>query len=273
MDNQLFARFIKSGDSYVESQKPLVLIIHGLYSSCANWYAVGKGLAERVAGCEVCLIDLPGHGHSPWSGVLSYEDACSRIQHWIECHVAYGRRLIIVGHSFGARVALILASRLNRYKVEGVVMIDMSPFVEKKKDRIISTWHALLLARMVEAKEAGVKNIDTYLHNNGVLGSGLSMDMPYRQMDMLSARDGVRGLVHEYLAMNTPDFWTNVSTIKLMIIRGGDSQYVSLEDRDLLDQKFQDHQLVTIDGASHDIHHSQKQQLIDRLVEFVESIM
>ena len=50
---------------------PRVVFVHGLFGQGKNWTTIAKGLADRH---RVTLIDLPNHGHSPWTDRVDYLD-------------------------------------------------------------------------------------------------------------------------------------------------------------------------------------------------------
>lgn len=100
--------------------EPALLLLHGLASSSHIWDLVAPILAER--GFRVLAIDQRGHGRSskPASG-YGFErvtaDAATVIRS------AGLRRPVVVGHSWGANVALELAVRRPRI-VRGAFLLD-----------------------------------------------------------------------------------------------------------------------------------------------------
>lgn len=263
MGGELFVRQIKGGDSAA----PTIVVLHGLYSSSSNWYTISKEIAGEV-DCPVFLIDLPNHGHSMWTERLSYGDVCGHVESWIR-QQNFGNGVILLGHSFGARVAMIVASRLGAM-VRGYVMMDMSPMVEVRSDRMVSLWHAMLLGRMVEAKELGVTDIAEYLIENKIdKVVADSMAMPYRQMNIEVAWNGVMGLCKELRGLQDDDFWRRVAPIKMLVVRGGDSHYVPRGTEELMDERFHDFRIVNLANATHDVHYSSPTRLKGLLVEFI----
>ena len=82
------------------------LLLHGSTSSSATWWQVGPALAE--AGWRVKAPDLLGHGASPRAGrALTPEVAAG----WVARELADRPLDLVVGHSFGAAVALSLLAR------------------------------------------------------------------------------------------------------------------------------------------------------------------
>ncbi len=82
------------------------LLLHGTGSSSATWSTVGPALA--AAGWRVKAPDLPAHGASPRvNDALTPDVAAS----WVKAELAERAFDLVVGHGFGAAVALALLSR------------------------------------------------------------------------------------------------------------------------------------------------------------------
>jgi pimeloyl-ACP methyl ester carboxylesterase len=96
------------------------LLLHGLASTSHIWDLVGPRLGRR--GVRALAVDQRGHGRSskPASG-YGFERVCADAAAVIE---ATGlRRPVLVGHSWGANVALELAVRLPEL-VRSIVLVD-----------------------------------------------------------------------------------------------------------------------------------------------------
>ena len=82
------------------------LLLHGSTSSSATWWRVGPALAD--AGWRVKAPDLPSHGASPRSDrALTPEVAAAGLA----AELADRPIDLVIGHSFGASVALALVAR------------------------------------------------------------------------------------------------------------------------------------------------------------------
>lgn len=82
------------------------LLLHGSTSSSATWWRAGPALAE--AGWRVKAPDLPAHGASPSAGRPLTPDVAAR---WVARELAARPLDLVVGHSFGAAVALSLVTQ------------------------------------------------------------------------------------------------------------------------------------------------------------------
>ena len=93
---------------------PTVALVHGYGGAASNWVLVAPRLAERY---RVIVPDLPGHGgSSPLPGPPERVDPYSeRLAGLLDGPA------VVVGHSFGAVVALRLAARRPEL-VRGLVL-------------------------------------------------------------------------------------------------------------------------------------------------------
>src|SRR5262249_33037505 len=95
-----------------------VLCIHSSASSSAQW----KPLMNRLAGrFRVLAVDLYGAGRSPaWTGArpLTLADEVALLEPVV---AASGRRVHVIGHSYGGAVALTLALELPEWLASLVV--------------------------------------------------------------------------------------------------------------------------------------------------------
>jgi pimeloyl-ACP methyl ester carboxylesterase len=102
---------------------PVAVLLHGLGSRVEEIYA-GLGPTLRAAGFRVVAIDRPGYGASD---PLPAPAMCPAGQaQWLaDVLTALGIRevAVVVGHSYGAAVALRLAARLRR-PPRGVVLVN-----------------------------------------------------------------------------------------------------------------------------------------------------
>lgn len=80
-----------------------VLLLHGSTSSASTWWKVGPALAER--GWSVIAVDLPAHGRSPAAGGPLVPNRAAAA---VTATVDGASFDLVVGHSFGAAVAVIL---------------------------------------------------------------------------------------------------------------------------------------------------------------------
>jgi esterase len=102
-----------------------VLFLHGFLGAGRNWASIGRGLVAERPDWGVVLVDLRLHGDSqglapPHTVGTSASDVNSLILH------LQAREAVVVGHSFGGKVALGVA-RAGSTTLRQVWVIDSTP--------------------------------------------------------------------------------------------------------------------------------------------------
>jgi lipase len=93
---------------------PRVVCLHGVRNHGRHF----ERLAAALGGYRVLAPDLLGHGHSPWEPPWDIAAHCEAIVETVGA-----RESILVGHSFGGRLAFELAARAPKL-VPKLVLLD-----------------------------------------------------------------------------------------------------------------------------------------------------
>lgn len=131
---------------------PRVVFLHGLFGQGRNWTSVAKGLAEQA---RVLLVDLPNHGHSPWTSTFSYREMAEQVADLLGT-TGGGQAYAVVGHSMGGKVAMTLAlsepdlvARLAVVDVSPVPTAEVSHFA-----RYVAGMRSLDLTHLADRRQA-----------------------------------------------------------------------------------------------------------------------
>ncbi len=117
----------------VKRSRATVLFLHGIGSSGAEWKEVIK---ELPADVSILTIDMLGFGRSPkpeWARYSADEQAKAVVATLIRSGVA--ARLIVVGHSLGALVAVEVARRYPL--LVGSLILCSPPFYNPEEKRLL----------------------------------------------------------------------------------------------------------------------------------------
>lgn len=102
------------------TDKPPLLIAHGLYGSARNWGAIAKRLSDER---QVLGVDMRNHGESDWFDSHSYADLATDLAEVIAVH---GGQADVVGHSMGGKAAMVLAVT-HPDLVRRLIIADIAP--------------------------------------------------------------------------------------------------------------------------------------------------
>jgi esterase len=130
------------------TDRPPLVIAHGLFGSGRNWGAVARRLAEAR---QVVAVDMRNHGDSPRSADHGYEAMAGDLSATI---AGLGGRADLLGHSMGGKAAMVLALS-EPARVRRLVVADMAPVAyEHNQLRYVRAMQAVDLAAVRRRAEA-----------------------------------------------------------------------------------------------------------------------
>ncbi|CAA9418794.1 MAG: Hydrolase, alpha/beta fold family [uncultured Rubellimicrobium sp.] len=102
------------------SDRPALLIAHGLFGSARNWGVIARRLSDTR---EVVAVDMRNHGGSFHDAAHGYPEMAADLARVIE---AEGSPMDVLGHSMGGKAAMVLA--LSRPDlVRKLLVLDIAP--------------------------------------------------------------------------------------------------------------------------------------------------
>ena len=130
-----------------------IVLLHGIYGRGRNWAAIARGLVARRAEWAVALVDLRLHGASPAFNPPHTGAACAddlrdliaRADRWP------APADVVVGHSFGGKVALSLLADGPVPPLSQVWIVDSTPAPGEPDG---TAWRMLGLARELPQRVA-----------------------------------------------------------------------------------------------------------------------
>jgi pimeloyl-ACP methyl ester carboxylesterase len=261
---------------------PHVVFVHGLFGQGKNWTTIAKGLSDRH---RVTLLDLPNHGHSPWTDRVDYLDMAELVATELE-HL--GEPVTLVGHSMGGKVAMQLALRRPEL-LRALVVVDVAPVSypptggrTDDPDEEASPFAAYIEAMRamdldaVQTRDDADAALRTAVPSRMVRsfllqslvreGSGADGGWRWRLNLELLERDlgELRGFPDPPpgASFDGPVLW----------IAGANSAYVLPGDRPHMDALFPATRLVRIKNAGHWVHSEQPEIFLETLGRFLDAV-
>ena len=261
---------------------PRVVFVHGLFGQGKNWTTIGKGLAGTH---RVTLLDLPNHGHSPWTDRVDYLDMVELVATELE---QFGEPVTLVGHSMGGKVAMQLALRRPEL-LRALVVVDIAPVEYPIKggrtddaDEEASPFAAYIdamraidldsLTTRDDADQALQTAVPSRMVRSFLLQSlvreGLGADGGWRWRLNLELLDRDLGELRGFpepppgASFDGPVLW----------IAGANSTYVLPEDRPHMDALFPGTRLVRVKNAGHWVHSEQPEVFLETLQRFLTAV-
>jgi pimeloyl-ACP methyl ester carboxylesterase len=260
---------------------PHVVFVHGLFGQGRNWTTIARGLADRH---RVTLLDLPNHGHSPWTDRVDYVDMAQLVAAELEF---LGGPVTLVGHSMGGKVAMQLALRRPEL-LRGLVVVDVAP-VEypltggrtDDPDEEASPFGAFIAAMRAVDLEALRTREDADLALREAVPSTMVRSFLLQSL----VREGV-GPGRWRWRLNLELLERDLGELRgfpdpppgavydgpVLWIAGANSHYVLPEDRPLMDELFPRTRLVKVKDAGHWVHSEQPETFLRTVRAFLDVV-
>ncbi|MCW2700196.1 MAG: putative hydrolase or acyltransferase of alpha/beta superfamily [Blastococcus sp.] len=259
---------------------PPVVFVHGLFGQGKNWTTIARALAD---GHRVTLLDLPNHGHSPWTDRVDYLDMAELVAAELE---RLGAPATLVGHSMGGKVAMQLALRRPEL-LRALVVVDIAPVPyppsgvrtdEPDEEaspfgEYIAAMRAIDLAALrtrQEADEALRPAVPSRMVRSFLLQSLVrdAEDGSWRWRLNLELLERDLGELRDFpepppgATYEGPVLW----------VAGANSTYVLPEDRARMDALFPATRLVRVKNAGHWVHSEQPEVFLGTVRRFLDEV-
>lgn len=214
-----------------------VVLMHGWGCNHTTVRSIAKALDE---GMRVISVDLPGHGATEEpSEIWGSDDFAAFIIKLIDKLGLENPSLI--GHSFGGRTSIALASRPDSPRLNKIVLVDAAGITPKRSLKYyykVYSYKALKkLIFALYGKEKGQQKIEKRLKKRG-------------SADYLSASPKMRAImskcVNEDLRKRMPEIKTPV-----LLIWGENDTATPLGDAKIMEKAMPDAGLVSFPGCGH----------------------
>ncbi|MGJ8583760.1 MAG: alpha/beta fold hydrolase [Marinosulfonomonas sp.] len=225
------------------TEKPALLIAHGLFGSGRNWGVIARRLSDER---QVIAVDMRNHGDSDWFPCHSYGEMAGDLAEVIADH---GAPMDVLGHSMGGKAAMVLALSGSDV-VRKLIVADIAPVgYSHTQIHLAQAMQALDLDQINSRAEAD-EILQSREDDPSVRAFLLqSLDLKSKKwrlnLDVLSAEmAGIIGFPEVSGQFSGPAFF----------LSGGDSAYVRREYRPEIKRLFPAARFAKIPGAGHWVH-------------------
>ena len=250
---ELFFRKIGEGIPFV--------VLHGVFGSSDNLFTVCKKIAE--SGFEVFALDARNHGQSPRSEEFNYEVMADDLNKFLDKNNI--KEPIIMGHSMGGKTLMTYAQKYDNFSK--IIIIDIAPrFYPTHHDHILAGLAAINLNKITSRKDAE-EIFSNYVSDFGE--KQFILKNLYRTDEGgFDWRINVPVISREIYQVGGEIDLDKKVTKPALMIRGGDSSYVTDEDFAILKTAFTNATMVTIAGANHWVHATKPVEFVDEIIKF-----
>ena len=223
------------------TERPPLLIAHGLYGSARNWGAIAKRLSSDR---HVVAVDMRNHGESPWDDKHGYEEMAGDLAGAIDAPSD------VLGHSMGGKAAMMLA--LSRPELlRRLVVADIAPVGYGHSQQIYIDAMRRVDLSAVDTRGDADRQLAGHVAEDSIRAFLLqSLDVKSKAWRLnLDALEAEMPRI-----IGFPDAVEGRFEGPALFLSGGNSDYVLPEHRDRIKALFPAARFAKIPGAGHWLH-------------------
>lgn len=234
-----------------------LMMLHGLFGSADNLGGLARAMEQDF---HMIMVDHRNHGRSPHAPTNSYPEMAEDIFRVMDREGL--DKAHVFGHSMGGKVAMQMALMAPE-RIDRVVVGDISPVrYSRHHDRILEGM-AAVAAAAPQNRAGAEETLKPYVVEPDVLSFLLTNwrrgdDGSWQwRLNFDAIRDDYDAIIDEVRGdpVETP----------VLFLRGGLSEYVMAEHRELILRLFPNATVRTVEGTGHWLH-AEKPDLVARLV-------
>lgn len=234
--------------SRIEGEGILMIILHGFLGMSDNWKSLATQFAS--AGFQVHALDLRNHGKSFHSDEFNYEVMVEDVKNYI--HVHQLKNSVVLGHSMGGKVAMLLATSYPDL-VSKLVIADIGP-------KYYAPHHQTILAGLnaVDFSKKPSRNDVEQIVSNFISDIGtrqfLLKNLYWKTPEQLAFRFNLEVFNDKIETIGTALPFDNRFDKPALFLRGDNSDYILDADFETIYHHFPEASVVTIVNAGHWLH-------------------
>ena len=247
---------------YGDGDETLV-ILHGLFGSLDNWQSLAKQFSEYFT---VYILDQRNHGKSPHFDVHTYTAMAADLKEFLDQEGIEETHLL--GHSMGGKTVMQFSIQDPQY-IKRMVVADIAPkFYAPHHNKEIEALESIDFSVLKDRKAVQAKLEET-LSNAGVVQFFLK-GLTWSEKGELEWKFNLKVLVEQNNnigeALEGFAYFTNPT----LFVRGENSNYVTEDDIDTIEEIFPMAQYRTIYDAGHWLHAENPDQFFKEVLNFLK---
>jgi len=254
-----------------------IVILHGLYGSSDNWVTIGRALSEEY---EVWLVDLRNHGKSPHSPEHNYDVMQSDLKEFIDGNQI--NKTILIGHSMGGKVVMQFAVN-NPERISHLIVLDISPksYLFSLNIESDTLNHKNIMESMLEVNFGGIKHrneLDDLLSKkirSNRIRQFILKNVKRKEDKSFGWRLNIQALYNNLekildgFSVSGQSFGDEITGFSILFVKGGNSEYITEDDKGRIQDIFPYAEFKTIQNAGHWLHAEQPDDLLKTIKNFI----
>ena len=246
----------------IGSGQPFI-ILHGFLGMGDNWKTLARQFAER--GFEIHLVDQRNHGRSFHHPDFDYQLMSEDLLKYFNHHDIKSAN--VLGHSMGGKTAMLFAC-LHPELVNHLIVADISPrFYPIHHDAILNGLSSLDFDVIKSRGQADVA-LSQYVFETGTR-QFLLKNLYWIEKGKLGLRINLDVLKEQVSEVGEALPTHLVFDKRTLFLRGDRSEYIGINDFDLIKKHFPLSNIEPISNAGHWLHSENPKEFYNKVVSFL----
>lgn len=243
--------------------KPFV-ILHGFLGMGDNWKTLGTSFSEE--GYQVHLVDQRNHGRSFHSDDFNYEVMAQDVVNYCEKH--HLKEIVLLGHSMGGKTAMTVATQFPEL-VKYLIVADISPrYYPVHHDGILEGLNAINFTTCKSRGDAD-KALSQHIKSKPIR-QFLLKNLYWKDKDTLGLRLNLEVLTEQVSEVGEALPIHAKYNGPSLFLRGDKSEYIGIQDFDIIKRQFPSAQIETISNAGHWLHAENPEEFYQTVMKFLD---
>jgi esterase len=237
-----------------------IVLIHGLFGNLDN---LGLLARDLKADYQVLSIDLRNHGQSFHCETHNYQVMAQDVA--LLLNELKIKNVTVIGHSMGGKVAMALS---QHFELNKLVVLDMAPvaYTQSRHDSVFAGLQAVIVEKPISRSDA-LKILAKHIEIDGVR-QFLTKSLFKSEQGIMEWRFNVASLLANYPQIMG---WEpiNKTSVKTLLIKGGDSNYLTAEHQSAVSQQFSNAKAHIIANTGHWLHAEKPVEVLRAIRKFI----
>ena len=250
--------------SRIEGEGKPMVIIHGFLGMSDNWKTLGTQFANE--GYQVHALDLRNHGKSFHTDDFSYDVMVTDVMQYCTHHQL--KDIIIVGHSMGGKVAMLLATTYPEL-VSKLIVADIGPkYYAPHHQTILAALNAVDFSKKPSRAEVE-EIVSGYIKDFGTR-QFLLKNLYWVSPEQLAFRFNLKVFNEKIETVGTALPFENTFSKDTLFLRGDKSDYILDSDFETICHHFPSASIKTIKNAGHWLHAENPKDFFSLVLDFIK---
>ncbi len=250
--------------SRIEGEGKPMIIIHGFLGMSDNWKSLGSQFA--LQGFQIHAIDLRNHGKSFHADEFSYEVMVEDVKQYCNYHQL--TNCVILGHSMGGKVAMLLATTYPEL-VSKLIVADIGPkYYAPHHQTILAGLNAIDFSKKPSRGDVE-EELSKYIKDFGTR-QFLLKNLYWKTPEQLAFRFNLNVFNEKIETIGTALPFENQFLKPTLFLRGDKSDYILDADFETIYHHFPTAEIHTIKNAGHWLHAENPKDFYEHVMRFMK---